>query len=99
VILTDGAIHDMKETCKLVIQMSYMPTSIIIVGIGEEDFSQMEVLDADTKVLTDDLGRPAARDIIQFVKLNDMNELAKVEVEENILTEVPHHFVDYMILQ
>jgi|DEB19_MinimDraft_2_1074335.scaffolds.fasta_scaffold379882_2 hypothetical protein len=28
-----------------------------------------------------------------------MNELAKVEVEENILTEVPHHFVDYMILQ
>ena len=98
-ILTDGAIHDMKETSKLVIQMSYMPTSIIIVGIGEEDFSQMEVLDADTKVLVDDFGRPAARDIIQFVKLNDMNELAKVEVEENILTEVPHHFVDYMILQ
>ena len=63
-ILTDGAIHDMKETCKLVIQMSYMPVSIIIVGIGEEDFSQMEILDADTKVLTDDMGRAAARDII-----------------------------------
>ena len=39
VILTDGCIHDMAETSKLVIEMSYLPTSIIIVGIGDEDFT------------------------------------------------------------
>jgi hypothetical protein len=27
-----------------------------------------------------------------------MHELATVEVSENLLLEVPHHFVDYMVL-
>lgn len=64
VILTDGAIHDMKETSKLIIQMSYLPVSLIIVGIGNADFEEMKTLDADTKVLTDEAGRSAARDIV-----------------------------------
>ena len=28
-----------------------------------------------------------------------MHELATVEVSENLLLEVPHHFVDYMVLR
>jgi len=64
VILTDGAVHDMNETARLVIKMSVMPVSIVIVGIGDGDFEEMKVLDADTKVLTDDEGKSAARDII-----------------------------------
>lgn len=53
-ILTDGAVHDMNETAKLVIKLSSMPVSIVIVGIGDGDFEEMKVLDADTKALTDD---------------------------------------------
>lgn len=41
----------MKETAKLVVDMSYLPVSIIIVGIGDEDFASMEILDADEKTL------------------------------------------------
>jgi len=37
----------MKETVKLVVDMSYLPVSIIIIGIGDEDFRSMEILDAD----------------------------------------------------
>jgi hypothetical protein len=44
--------------------MSYYPISIIIVGIGEEDFDLMKILDADNNVLTDKEGQNAARDII-----------------------------------
>jgi len=29
------------------VKASYLPLSIIIVGLGDEDFTQMEVLDAD----------------------------------------------------
>ncbi len=79
--------------------MSYYPISVIIVGMGNADFKDMEMLDADQNVLTDASGRNAARDIIQFVKFEDMTELASVEVAENILLEVPHHFVDYMVLR
>ena len=47
VIITDGCIHDMKETVKIVVDMSYLPVSIIIIGIGDADFRSMEILDAD----------------------------------------------------
>lgn len=46
-ILTDGAVHDMNETSKLVIKMSVMPVSIVIVGIGDGSFDEMKILDAD----------------------------------------------------
>ena len=38
-ILTDGVINDMQQTISKVIDASNLPISIIIVGIGEEDFS------------------------------------------------------------
>ena len=85
VIVTDGCIHDMDYAKSLFIRMSKYPISVIIVGLGDEKFEEMKVLDADTEVLQDDFGNKAARDIVQFVKFDDMSELAKVEVEENLL--------------
>jgi hypothetical protein len=41
-ILTDGMIHDMKDTKTMLVEMSKLPVSLIIIGIGDEDFSQME---------------------------------------------------------
>ena len=75
-----------------------MPVSLIVIGIGDEDFSQMIVLDADSNVLLDSNGRAAARDIIQFVKFNDLSELAQVEVNNQMMAEMPDQFVDYMVL-
>lgn len=46
-ILTDGTIHDMPRTIDLVCELSYFPCSIIIVGVGNADFSSMEELDGD----------------------------------------------------
>ena len=53
-ILTDGQIDDMPKTKELIVELSHLPCSIIIVGIGEEDFSKMDVLDGDHHILTDD---------------------------------------------
>lgn len=47
IIITDGCCHDMEETKKVLVNMSTMPFSVVIVGVGSGDFSQMEVLDAD----------------------------------------------------
>jgi hypothetical protein len=44
--------------------MSGMPFSGVVVGVGESNFDDMEVLDADEEVLTDDKGNAAVRDII-----------------------------------
>jgi len=46
-ILTDGEIHDMDNTIDTIIQAAYLPISIIIIGIGDADFTNMEILDGD----------------------------------------------------
>ena len=49
-ILTDGCIHDMQATKDWIVEGSYLPLSIIIVGVGDADFTLMEELDSDDKV-------------------------------------------------
>lgn len=67
----------MKETVKIVVDMSYLPVSIIIIGIGDADFRSMEILDADEKSLVDFMNRTAARDIVQFVPIENLREMSK----------------------
>ena len=62
--LTDGNIHDLRETIDAMVNASNYPISIIIVGIGDNDFSSMEFLDGDDKDLMRDGGNiEAKRDI------------------------------------
>jgi hypothetical protein len=44
--------------------MSKMPFSAVVVGVGNGDFEDMEVLDADSSVLTDKDGNEAIRDVV-----------------------------------
>ena len=50
----------------LIVRSTSLPLSIIIVGIGKADFTNMERLDGDNG-LFDSQGRKAQRDIVQFV--------------------------------
>ena len=67
-ILTDGEIHDMVETKRMIVEASKLPCSIIIVGVGNEDFEMMVELDSDEKLLKNDKNVRAKRDIVQFVR-------------------------------
>lgn len=40
-ILTDGEIHDFKETIDMIVELSRYPVSLIIVGVGNESFEKM----------------------------------------------------------
>jgi hypothetical protein len=93
-ILTDGIINDMDRTIDALVEASYLPISVIIIGIGYADFSNMDILDADDKPLFDKNGRKAGRDLVQFVPFyqyqNDGARLA-----EQVLEEVPRQIVEY----
>ena len=95
-MLTDGCIHDMRETIDLIVEASELPLSIIIIGIGNADFKNMEILDADDFELTDSNKQKAKRDIVQFVKYNEFAHDIGI-LAENVLCEVPQQFVNYMI--
>ena len=63
-ILTDGTIHDMPRTKQFIVQLSKLPCSIVIVGIGNADWSDMEKLDGDDGILRDDMGQRCQREIV-----------------------------------
>lgn len=47
---------DMQPTKNWLVALSALPISVIIVGVGEADFSKMEELDADKVPLEDHRG-------------------------------------------
>ena len=93
-LLTDGAIHDMPATVDLICELSEMPCSIIIIGVGRADFSSMEALDGDGGRIRNSQGVAAARDIVQFVEFH--SAMAKGNLAEQVLKEVPQQVCSYM---
>ena len=93
-ILTDGVIGDMDDTINSLVESSYLPISVIIIGIGNVNFSIMEVLYADDKLLVDRKGRKADRYLVKFVPYKDFESGGKNSVEQ-VLEEVPRQIVEY----
>ena len=87
-ILTDGVINDMQETINAIVEASSAPLSIIIVGVGNANFQQMDALDGDGGLLWGSSGR-AVRDIVQFVPFNKYaSNPQKLACE--VLAEIPN---------
>ncbi len=65
----------MEETKAAIVEASHLPLSIIIVGVGNENFKDMEILDADRGMLKSKVGT-AVRDIVQVNQLTlEMNKI------------------------
>ena len=93
-ILTDGMIDDMAATKDSLVAASFLPISVIIIGIGNGDFSKMDVLDADENPLYDSSGRKADRDLVQFVPYNKFKDNPQ-RLAEQVLEEIPRQVVEY----
>ena len=46
-LLTDGVLSDMSDTVDALVNASQLPMSVIIVGVGQADFTDMNALDCD----------------------------------------------------
>lgn len=85
-ILTDGSVSDVNATAAAINQVSDAPLSVVIVGVGNADFSGMKFLD--------DASKPGKRDIAQFVEFSkhSSNSVALTSVT---LHEIPDQVVGY----
>lgn len=77
-ILTDGVITDMADTREAIVQASRLPMSVIIVGVGNADFSDMQMLDGDDGILRSPKGEPVLRDIVQFVPFRNFKHVSEI---------------------
>ena len=93
-ILTDGIIEDMDDTINSLVEASFLPISVIIIGIGNADFSNMDVLDADEEPLVDSKGRKADRDLVQFVPYKKFQNNGQ-KLAEEVLEEIPRQIVEF----
>nr|XP_057908987.1 copine-4 isoform X2 [Doryrhamphus excisus] len=94
-ILTDGVITDMADTREAIVQASHLPMSVIIVGVGNADFSDMQMLDGDDGILRSPKGEPVLRDIVQFVPFRNFKHASPAALAKSVLAEVPNQVVDY----
>lgn len=96
-ILTDGIIEDMEETIEALVEGSFYPLSVIIIGIGEYDFKKMEQLDGDEIPLISKKGVKRQRDLVQFVPFNKF-EGDENKLSQEVLDEIPRQVIEFYTL-
>lgn len=84
-ILTDGAVSDPGATAQTLKQIGNAPLSVVIVGVGNADFSGMQFLDDAS---------PSDMDIVQFVPFNQHCSNS-VSLTAETLHEVPDQLVNF----
>mmetsp|Transcript_15062 Transcript_15062/g.12775 ORF Transcript_15062/g.12775 Transcript_15062/m.12775 type:complete len:124 (+) Transcript_15062:1365-1736(+) len=84
----------MEATINCLIDSAYLPLSVIIVGVGNADFTNMDILDGDDG-LQNSRGVTAKRDLVQFVPFNKFAN-NKEALAREVLEEVPAQFIQYM---
>ena len=88
--MTAGDIREdaeIQRTKRELIEASESPLSVVIVGIGKGDFSQMAFLDEH------DPQTEGGRDITKFVRFSDYTRFNLLT--EAVLDEIPEQLVDY----
>ena len=97
-ILSTGVIDDLQETIDVLVEACLLPLSIVIVGIGDGDFKNMETLDGDIFPLTSSKGKKRIRDIVQFVPFsNYKNDMEKLSME--VLAEIPRQVLEFYTIK
>lgn len=86
-ILTAGNVENVRETKQQLIEASEDPLSVVIVGIGDADFTGMQFLD-DFDPETE-----SGRDITKFVRFADYRSFNALT--EAVLDEIPEQLVSY----
>eukprot|EP00172_Hildenbrandia_rubra_P002437 Plantae.Rhodophyta-Hildenbrandia_rubra.ctg3285.p1 GENE.Plantae.Rhodophyta-Hildenbrandia_rubra.ctg3285~~Plantae.Rhodophyta-Hildenbrandia_rubra.ctg3285.p1 ORF type:complete len:668 (-),score=95.21 Plantae.Rhodophyta-Hildenbrandia_rubra.ctg3285:2390-4393(-) len=96
-ILTDGVISDFDTTVAELIKLSELPLSLIVIGIGKEDFRKMKELEGSRKPLQ--RGNVfAKRNIVQFVPFREFGGDLSV-LAERVLSEIPTQVLSYVKLR
>ena len=93
-ILTDGIIDDIDSTIDELVEVSTLPLSVIIIGVGNADFNSMNILDADENPLISSKGVKAARDLVQFVPFLKYESNSE-KLANEVLEEIPRQVIEY----
>jgi len=95
-IMTDGEIHDMEDTINSLVLASELPLSVLIVGVGGENFKNMEILDGDAGLINSS-GQKVKRDLVQFTPFRKFGGNRELLCQD-LLSELPKQVLEYMCM-
>ncbi len=90
----------MDSTIASIVGAADMPFSVLIVGVGSADFTQMDTLDGDKQRLSSG-GRVASRDIVQFVPMREFmsggsgGPVVVGDISKALLAEIPGQLLEF----
>lgn len=97
IIVTDGAMEDTQDTIDVLVSMGRLPVSLLIVGVGDADFSLMEKLDGDKQPLVSSVtSEKLERDFVQFVRYRDYHELGEQAFLTACVDELPDQLSKFL---
>jgi len=94
-VVTDGEINDMEATKQALLQAAQQPLSVIIVGVGSADFTNMKLLD---RLVVHQANQPP-RDIVQFVAFNEFASKGPSILGAKVLAQIPDQILQYMTMK
>ena len=83
----------MQQTIDSIVELSKLPISIIIVGVGQANFDKMDALDSDDELLRGSYG-VAQADIVQFVPFKNF-KTNSAGLAQEVLHEVPEQVTGF----
>ena len=85
----------MEQTINEVVRATALALSIIIVGVGNEDFTMMHELDADeTPLYSKFVHHREKRDIVQFIPFNEFRHDSR-QLACEVLEEIPRQLLSF----
>ncbi|VDN03950.1 unnamed protein product [Thelazia callipaeda] len=93
-IVTDGCVTNPERTVNAIIDCSHLPISIVIVGVGNQDFSPMQNL--LSPLLKSSEGHLLQREIITFVPY--IASMTSDELVAKLLRNIPRQFLTWALM-
>lgn len=93
-MLTDGVISDYDATVAELIRLSSLPLSVVIIGVGTENFGRMYSLDSSNGILRRGI-EFAKRSFVQFVPYQQFKGDLSV-LAERVLGKIPEQVITYI---
>ncbi|CAG9532621.1 unnamed protein product [Cercopithifilaria johnstoni] len=93
-IVTDGCVTNPERTVNAIVDCAELPISIVIVGVGNQDFSPMQRLLSPT--LKSSEGRLLRREIVTFVPYTA--SMTSNDLVTKLLLNVPRQFLTWAMM-
>lgn len=94
ILFVNSVPEDLQDTIDEIIHGTYLPLSIVIVGVGDKEYNELRKISGKNLPKYSSKGGEKIRDILHFISLNECGDNEK-KFNTFILKEIPKQMIEY----